>query len=53
MMHATPISAASEIARLVYSAASPAASGATIAATIAQVAASGLTISCRDVPKMA
>jgi hypothetical protein len=31
----------------------PAASGATAAAIIAQAAASGLTINCRDVPKIA
>jgi hypothetical protein len=36
-----------------YKAGSPAASGATDAATIAQTAASGLIIKWRDVPKMA
>ena len=36
-----------------YNMGSPAASGATEAATIAQTAASGLIINCRDVPKMA
>jgi hypothetical protein len=52
-MQNTPASSASITDIEAYSFGSPAASGATDAATIAQTAASGLMINRRDVPKMA
>ena len=52
-MHNTPVKNVSAIESDKYNSASPAASGAIAAAIMAQVAASGFTISCREVPKIA
>ncbi len=51
--HNRPAKKVSVIESERYKSASPAASGAMAAAIMAQVAASGLTISCREVPKTA
>ena len=52
-MHMTPVMTESVIARDTCRTASPPASGITTLATMAQVAASGATINCRDVPNTA